>query len=660
MYKGKQFKNERGEIIEGESIKCEKSDFDSSEYDKEFNTKNFLDLIDFENEDRSTIPLNFKIDSYCEILRSYILISTLISILGTIISKKIEHIREYGYIQQKDISFFKTKIFYIMLSECLLLSLIQYPNIKKVFFYEEFGHYVIYPLSTFLSTISLLRIIFVLKYLKNLTRFTDTNSEKICEKYACKANESFAFKAFQKENPFIVLFSIFLLSCLCFGYAMQNFEILYWEHYSKETDNYQSWEYIWNSFWFVFVTMTTVGYGDFYPKTQVGRVITIFCSLVGCYFVSSMMVFMTNKTAKNEKEEKAFKLIIRLQYRKSVRDYQSKLIYHCIEYVIAKRERDIESARGFQEDEVEMNEIEKQLNYLKKKMNSRIKVINEKKKIILNCDMNKDKDLLFDVYERISTDIKNIKFELNFLETLNLSMKKFTNFQLKCLENVKKNIVSTKFFYDLVQNNKEIFKPFQNVKLPYNESELTFGQKNEELIEICNTCIPNNNNFNNNLLSPIPQINEVNESEEEDKEITNNNNISQNKIIEQFSFLFDTNEEEKVPRAKTKTLYKEAFDKVEMRRAEREIYPSKTKLIQKYAVSDKGIMKVNIDGHKKNSVNNENNKKNSNNHIFKNYTGNGLINSLNVIQENKSSSSSGRSSIRSYNSGSKSLEKKTK
>ena len=636
MYKGKEFINEKGQIIEGEQIKCQKSDFESREYDIEFNTNNFLDLIDFENEDRNSIPLNFIIDSYCKILRSYILISTLISILGTIISKKIEHIREYGYIEQKDTSFFKTKIFYIMLSECILISLIQYPNTEKVFFYEEFGHYAIYPLSTFLSTISLLRIIFVLKYLKNLTRFTDTKSEKICEKYACKANESFAFKAFQKENPFIVLFSIFLLSCLCFGYAMQNFEILYWEHYSNQNDNYQSWEYIWNSFWFVFVTMTTVGYGDFYPKTQVGRVITIFCSLVGCYFVSSMMVFMTNKTAKNEKEEKAFKLIIRLQYRKSVRDYQSKLIYHAIEYVIATRERDIESARGFQEDEVEMNEIEKQINYLKKKMNNRIKIINEKKKIILNCDMNKDKDLLFDVYERIATDIKNIKFELNFLETLNLSMKKFTNFQLKCLENVKKNIVSTKFFYDLVQNNKEIFKPFKDLQLPYNESELTFGQKNEELIEICNTCIPNNNNLNNNFLSPIIQINEVNESEEEDKEITNNN-IPQNKIIEQFSFLFDTNEQEKVPRAKTKTLYKEAFDKVEMRRAEREIYSSKTKLMQKY-VSDKGIDKYNIENSKKNNENDCNKK-------------------LNVIQENKSSSSSGRSSDRSYNSGSKSLEK---
>ena len=642
MYKGKEFINEKGQIIEGEQIKCQKSDFESREYDIEFNTNNFLDLIDFENEDRNSIPLNFIIDSYCKILRSYILISTLISILGTIISKKIEHIREYGYIEQKDTSFFKTKIFYIMLSECILISLIQYPNTEKVFFYEEFGHYAIYPLSTFLSTISLLRIIFVLKYLKNLTRFTDTKSEKICEKYACKANESFAFKAFQKENPFIVLFSIFLLSCLCFGYAMQNFEILYWEHYSNQNDNYQSWEYIWNSFWFVFVTMTTVGYGDFYPKTQVGRVITIFCSLVGCYFVSSMMVFMTNKTAKNEKEEKAFKLIIRLQYRKSVRDYQSKLIYHAIEYVIATRERDIESARGFQEDEVEMNEIEKQINYLKKKMNNRIKIINEKKKIILNCDMNKDKDLLFDVYERIATDIKNIKFELNFLETLNLSMKKFTNFQLKCLENVKKNIVSTKFFYDLVQNNKEIFKPFKDLQLPYNESELTFGQKNEELIEICNTCIPNNNNLNKYFLSPIIQINEVNESEEEDKEITNNN-IPQNKIIEQFSFLFDTNEQEKVPRAKTKTLYKEAFDKVEMRRAKRENYSSKTKLIQKY-VSEKGIDKYNIENSKKNNINKKNNENDCNK-------------KLNVIQENKSSNSSGRSSDRSYNSGSKSLEK---
>ena len=649
MYEGKKIKNHELEIIEGEEMICEKKNFNPLEYDNEFNITNFLDLIDFKNENTNTIPLNFTIDSYCEILRSLILIFTLISISGTIISKKIEHIREYGYIQQKDISFFKTKIFLFMIGECLLISLIQYPKITKVFFYEEFGHYAIYPLSTFLSTISLLRVIFVLKYLKNLTRFTDSKSEIICEEYACKANGGFAFKAFQKENPFIVLFSIFLLSCVCFGYAMQNFEILYWEHHSIESPNYQSWEYIWNSFWFVFVTMTTVGYGDFFPKTQVGRVITIFCSLVGCYFVSSMMVFMTNKTAKNEKEEKSFKLIIRLQYRKIVRDYQSKLIFHAIEFFILFNKRNLESARGFQEDEVEMSNIEKQLNYLKKKMNRRIKVINDKKKIILNCDMNKEKDLLFDVYERIANDIKNIKFELNFLETLNISMKKFTNFQLKCLENVKKNIVSTKFFYDLVLNNKEIFKPFQNLNLPLDENELNFGQKNEELIEKCNTSINNNNEINNNnFINNIPQISEVNESEEEDKEISNVQ-VNQNKIIEQFKFLFDNNEENKVPRTKTKLLYKEAFDKVEMRRAEREINPNKTKLMQKY-ISENNVSKYNdsINPNKNNKKNNNSDNSNSN---------------LSSIYEHKShlekssSRSSFKSSFRSDNSRSQSLEK---
>ena len=80
-----------------------------------------------------------------------------------------------------------------------------------------------------------------------------------------------------------------------------------------------------------------------------------------------------------------------------------------------------------------------------------------------------------------------------------------------------------------------------------------------------------------------------------------------------------------------------------MRRAKRENYSSKTKLIQKY-VSEKGIDKYNIENSKKNNINKKNNENDCNK-------------KLNVIQENKSSNSSGRSSDRSYNSGSKSLEK---
>ena len=126
--------------------------------------------------------------------------------------------------------------------------------------------------------------------------------------------------------------------------------------------------------------------------------------------------------------------------------------------------------------------------------------------------------------------------------------------------------------------------------------------------------------------------------------------VNQNKIIEQFKFLFDNNEENKVPRTKTKLLYKEAFDKVEMRRAEREINPNKTKLMQKY-ISENNVSKYNdsINPNKNNKKNNNSDNSNSN---------------LSSIYEHKShlekssSRSSFKSSFRSDNSRSQSLEKK--
>ena len=96
-------------------------------------------------------------------------------------------------------------------------------------------------------------------------------------------------------------------------------------------------------------------------------------------------------------------------------------------------------------------------------------------------------------------------------------------------------------------------------------------------------------------------------------------------------------------------MYKEAFDKVEMRRAEREINPNKTKLMQKY-ISENNVSKYNdsINPNKNNKKNNNSDNSNSN---------------LSSIYEHKShlekssSRSSFKSSFRSDNSRSQSLEK---
>lgn len=45
-----------------------------------------------------------------------------------------------------------------------------------------------------------------------------------------------------------------------------------------------------NAIWNVIVTMTTVGYGDFYPKSLIGRLVGILITLWGVFFVSMFVV----------------------------------------------------------------------------------------------------------------------------------------------------------------------------------------------------------------------------------------------------------------------------------------------------------------------------------------------------------------------------------
>jgi len=40
-------------------------------------------------------------------------------------------------------------------------------------------------------------------------------------------------------------------------------------------------DYHWNGFWCIFLTITTIGYGDFYPVTTIGRLVVTFVVILG-------------------------------------------------------------------------------------------------------------------------------------------------------------------------------------------------------------------------------------------------------------------------------------------------------------------------------------------------------------------------------------------
>jgi Ion channel len=52
--------------------------------------------------------------------------------------------------------------------------------------------------------------------------------------------------------------------------------------------------------------MTTVGYGDIYPVTHLGRLTTIFACIWGMFIISMIIVTLTSIITLSNEEEKAY------------------------------------------------------------------------------------------------------------------------------------------------------------------------------------------------------------------------------------------------------------------------------------------------------------------------------------------------------------------
>lgn len=246
---------------------------------------------------------------------------------------------------------------------------------------------------------------------------------------------------------------IFVLTCICFGFSCRIFERHYWETQDKSTSDFQDWNFEWNAFWCIFVAMLTVGYGDFYPKTHLGRFIVIVACMVGTYFVSMMMVFMTQKSILNETEFKAYKLVTRLKLRKEIKNIQSFMVHICLKMNILKIQLRTDPHNQELKDKY-MNE--------RRRMIHLISEIKSKYRAIKTFEFVPTKEQLVDVCERIDTDIKEIMVEIDSLKVINEEMINYTDNQIEAIKYIKKNIFATRLIYSNIQKH-QCFGKLNNV-----------------------------------------------------------------------------------------------------------------------------------------------------------------------------------------------------
>lgn len=84
--------------------------------------------------------------------------------------------------------------------------------------------------------------------------------------------------------------------------------------------------------------MTTVGYGDFFPRTVFGRIIDILLVVWGTFIVSLMVVVLTNTLNMDQTEKRALIVLNRLEAKKSLKEAAAYLITHtCRKYLLKKK-----------------------------------------------------------------------------------------------------------------------------------------------------------------------------------------------------------------------------------------------------------------------------------------------------------------------------------
>ena len=108
-----------------------------------------------------------------------------------------------------------------------------------------------------------------------------------------------------KESPWMALSTSMMVTLMMFSYQLRLFE----RHIDANFNN------ITTAMWNMIITMTTVGYGDVYPKSHMGRMIGIIIAFWGVFYVSLFVVALTNILNFESVESKAYMLLQRLTYK---------------------------------------------------------------------------------------------------------------------------------------------------------------------------------------------------------------------------------------------------------------------------------------------------------------------------------------------------------
>jgi Ion channel len=179
-----------------------------------------------------------------------------------------------------------------------------------------------YSIEIIISIITMVRILQVIRIYGHFSIWMSPEAYIIGKRLNIVPSLFFSLKADLKFQPQVVLLPIIGLLVLIMGYAVRNLE----RPYNSDTKSSLDFDYLTNGYWLAIVTMCTVGYGDGYPSTHLGRLIMILTAGISLVAISLYIFALNLATMLSKEQSKAYYIIKEQKKRMVAKNNSSNVI----------------------------------------------------------------------------------------------------------------------------------------------------------------------------------------------------------------------------------------------------------------------------------------------------------------------------------------------
>jgi len=187
---------------------------------------------------------------------------------------------------------------------------------------------LVYRVNDILVVFIFLRAYFIMKHILSLSIYKTSRASRICRMFGEKIRDIFAIRSFFQDNPVTFLLSLYIFWILYFSYSLRITErIFIVPPIAKQLKIfYPNFNGISNCLWCIFITMMTVGFGDYYPITILGKVIIYLAAFIGVILNSLVTVAFFKSLEFSTNENKVYILLERLRIGHKIEEMNKEIV----------------------------------------------------------------------------------------------------------------------------------------------------------------------------------------------------------------------------------------------------------------------------------------------------------------------------------------------